>query len=320
MTIIDAVENCLTYWRNVNRIRETSAKTYGAILRRFAKHCGHEKAPGEVADRVHEYLRQRGAELGDHAFSKTFQVLRLFFEFSNKQGHCRNPLAQLRAPLVHETERVFLPEHSVYQLFEAVKDSGRENAGRDLALFAVLYFGLLRVGEAIRLRASDLDLEVGELLVLGKGGKQRRVPICENLSRILTAYLRVVPAQAPVLFPSRARYHAELGILDNARVEFTLREVYAPAAGLEGKVTPHTLRRSGADLLRRRGVDLAVIQRLLGHSSITTTLKYIGVSADELRSGVRTFDYTPLPGRVGNHLSVERLSHARHLNVKGLYR
>jgi site-specific recombinase XerD len=288
MNTRDARLAFLDFSRLARGLAPSSARLYEHILRRFELSVGENASLDAAAARAEAFLAQLGRRgVGDHARRKAFEVLRLFYRWACERGHAReNPLRDARAPIVHARPRTFLRRGEVGLLLHAVRISGRMHAARDHALLATLFYAGLRVGEALRLRLDQLDLDQGELHVLGKGGKVRRVPVHRELARILRAWLRQRPEASALLFPSAPAGHARTGQLDNSRVELVLREVYAPAAGLAGRVTPHTLRRTFATELRRRNVPLEHVQRLLGHADIRTTMVYLAEPMEGLKASI----------------------------------
>lgn len=312
MTIGDAVAAFLEEKRLLGRLRPRSSATYAAHLEAFASFCGAGLPIEKAALKVSDYLLKRGEDLGDHAFAKAWGLTRALLDWARVDHALRGR----RAPPIHDHARVFLSEGEVEKFLESVKGSGRLHAERDVALYAVCYYGLLRIGEATILKPGDVDTEAGEILVLGKGGRQRHVPMCRKLFLILAHWLKRLPPTACRLFPSQPAHWTATGTLDGCRMERVLREVYAPLAGLAGKMTPHTLRRSGADRLRRRGAPLTSIQHLLGHRRLETTMLYLGVSADELRSAVSLFDSPPARGGNVFHESDRNRLHYSRFFVK----
>jgi integrase/recombinase XerC len=141
---------------------------------------------------------------------------------------------------------------------------------RDMALVGIMYGCGLRVSEAVGLDLADIDLHVGELRVLGKGRKERIVPIPAQVVSLVRAHLatrQVAPAQQAVFLNARG------GRLTTRSVQRMLKE-RALATGADMSVTPHRLRHSYATHLLAGGVDLRAIQELLGHSALSTTERY----------------------------------------------
>jgi integrase/recombinase XerD len=176
----------------------------------------------------------------------------------------------------------------VERLLDAAGYAGTELAIRDRALLELLYATGARISEAVGLAVDDLDLSERTVLLHGKGGKQRRVPLGSYAGRAVQAYLvqarpGLVAAGrgTPVLF-----VNSRGGPLSRQSAWVVLRSAAERAglAGLEGPgISPHTLRHSFATHLMEGGADVRVVQELLGHASVTTTQIYTLVTVDRLR-------------------------------------
>jgi integrase/recombinase XerD len=172
----------------------------------------------------------------------------------------------------------------VERLLEAAGFDLTPLAVRDRALLEVLYATGARISEAVGLAIDDLDLAGRSVLLSGKGGKQRRVPLGSFAHDALEAYLvRARPALA-------ARGRGVPAVFLNARggrlsrqSAWTVLRTAAEKAGLANGISPHTLRHSFATHLMEGGADVRVVQELLGHSSVTTTQIYTLVTVDQLR-------------------------------------
>src|SRR5690606_32131051 len=170
------------------------------------------------------------------------------------------------------------------RLLRAASAGDDARALRDRALLELLYGCGARISEAVGLDCDDIDAEAGTVLLRGKGGKDRIVPIGRFAREAVDAYLvRARPglvaagAGTPALF-----LNARGGRLSRQSAWSVLRAA-AKRAGLSTTVTPHTLRHSFATHLLEGGADVRVVQELLGHASVTTTQVYTLVTVDRLR-------------------------------------
>jgi integrase/recombinase XerD len=172
----------------------------------------------------------------------------------------------------------------VEQLLDAASIDGTPLAVRDRALLEMLYATGARISEAVRVAVDDLDLGARSVLLSGKGGKQRRVPVGSFAAAALEAYLvRVRPALAAKGRGSPALFLNARGGSLSRQSAWTVLHDAADRAGLASGVSPHTLRHSFATHLMEGGADVRVVQELLGHSSVTTTQIYTLVTVDQLR-------------------------------------
>jgi integrase/recombinase XerD len=187
----------------------------------------------------------------------------------------------------------YLSEEEVDRLLAAAATRSGHDGKRMTALLEILYATGLRVSELVGLPLSALGRDGRILIVRGKGGKERMVPLTEPAMDALAAYLGIRhtvsplagrrPAQTPWLFPSRSR----AGHLTRVRFGQLLKEV-AVAAGVEpGRVSPHVLRHSFASHMLAHGADLRSVQQLLGHTDIGTTQIYTHVLEARLKALVQ---------------------------------
>ncbi|MGH8963426.1 MAG: site-specific tyrosine recombinase XerD [Jatrophihabitantaceae bacterium] len=172
----------------------------------------------------------------------------------------------------------------VERLLDAAGYARTPLAIRDRALLELLYASGARISEAVGLAVDDVDLPDRSVLLSGKGGKQRRVPLGSFAARAVEAYLVQVRPElvaagrgTPTLF-----LNSRGGPLSRQSAWLVLRAA-AERAGLAAGVSPHTLRHSFATHLMDGGADVRVVQELLGHSSVTTTQIYTLVTVDRLR-------------------------------------
>ena len=172
----------------------------------------------------------------------------------------------------------------VERLLDAAGYPGTALALRDRALLEVLYGTGARISEAVGLAVDDLDLTDNTVLLSGKGGKQRRVPVGSYAAKAVSAYLvQARPALAVAGKGSpRLFLNARGGPLSRQSAWVVLRTA-AERAGLAAGISPHTLRHSFATHLLEGGADVRVVQELLGHASIMTTQIYTLVTVDTLR-------------------------------------
>ncbi len=172
----------------------------------------------------------------------------------------------------------------VERLLDAAGYARTTLAVRDRALLELLYGTGARISEAVGLAVDDLDLHDNTVLLSGKGGKQRRVPVGSYAASALSAYLvtaRPALAAAGTGTP-RLFLNSRGGPLSRQSAWVVLRTA-AERAGLAAGLSPHTLRHSFATHLMEGGADVRVVQELLGHASVTTTQIYTLVTVDRLR-------------------------------------
>ena len=217
--------------------------------------------------------------------ARTVVAVRGFHRFAVSDGLATlDPAAAVKPPSPGKRLPKALPLSDVEAILEAAGAPGTTLALRDRALLEVLYGTGARISEAVGLDVDDLDLTDGTVLLRGKGGKERLVPVGSYAREAVEAYL--VRGRAE-LVTTRAVggalfLNARGGRLSRQSAWAVLGGA-ADRAGVTRDVSPHTLRHSFATHLLDGGADVRVVQELLGHSSVSTTQIYTLVTADTLR-------------------------------------
>jgi integrase/recombinase XerD len=233
-------------------------------------------------------LREGDAEhppLSSTSAARTVVAVRGFHKFAVQDGLATaDPAAGVKPPAPAKRLPKGLPLADVEAILEAAGAPGTVLALRDRALLEVLYGTGARISEAVGLDVDDLDSVDGTVLLRGKGGKQRLVPVGSYAQEAVSAYLvrgrpELVAAGkgTPALF-----LNARGGRLSRQSAWAVLVKA-AERAGVTKDVSPHTLRHSFATHLLDGGADVRVVQELLGHASVTTTQVYTLVTVDNLR-------------------------------------
>jgi integrase/recombinase XerD len=220
--------------------------------------------------------------LSSRSMARLISSLKGFYKFLVREDAVkRNPAANLSSPKSWRSLPKFLTVEEVEILLNQPDE--RDVRGiRDKAMLELIYAAGLRVTELLTLKPEDLNLDDRFLLCMGKGGKQRIIPIGEAASRAVRKYLakgrpKLLKRPSEFLFlTSRGKAFTRQGF-------WKLLRVYARKAGLEPKISPHILRHSFATHLLERGADLRSVQLMLGHSQITTTQIYTHVSRQRIR-------------------------------------
>ncbi len=193
-----------------------------------------------------------------------------------------DPTKELRPPRPRARLPKVLSRDEINRLLAQPRGTGPA-AMRDRALLETMYACGLRASEAIALKLSELDLETGVLLARGKGSKERIVPIGTKARSTLTTYLRTA---RPHLVGLRDQPYVFVNLRGAALSRQGLYKIvqrHARTAGLEARMSPHTLRHTFATHLLAGGCDLRSLQEMLGHADIATTQIYTHLSAERLR-------------------------------------
>jgi integrase/recombinase XerD len=243
-----------------------------------------------VRDLSHYLLYLRGEKLAPPSIARNLIALKMFYRFLRLEERVeRNTVELLSAPALWERIPQVLSPESVEKLLAGPQPTDRYYL-RDRALLETLYATGSRASEVVGLTVADLYLESAFCKCMGKGSKQRVVPLGKPAIAALRAYLgelrpRLVrgAAEVPWVFVSRGGRALTRVML------WVLVKKYVQRAGLSPKVSPHTLRHSFATHLLSGGADLRTVQELLGHANIRTTQHYTHVDRDRLKAIHRKF-------------------------------
>lgn len=238
---------------------------------------------GGLGDSTHEELTglaPKWRSLANSTIGRRTAALRRFFDFLHDEGiRADNPAASLARPRIERPLPRILDADEVERMFEVVADksaSGEPTALRNLALLELLYGSGLRATELVSLARRAIRPGQPFLILRGKGGKERLVPVSSRAAEAVEKWSDQVPAESKYLFPTRT------GHLSRVRLFQLLREIAAGAGIAPERVSPHVLRHAFATHLLAGGADLRALQTLLGHADIATTQIYTHVDSDRL--------------------------------------
>ncbi len=265
---------------------ENTLVAYERDLRKLVDFAGPKKrALLSLGQReLTEFIgRLRELGLGPRSQARAIHAVRGFYRYGVREGLIDvDPMENLRAPRAFRALPRYLTPAQVETLLDA-PDVSRPLGLRDRAILEVMYATGLRVSEVIGLRAESLDMDLGIARVLGKGQKERLVPLGKVARGWVKRYLAEVRdtltrgRPAPALFVNhRGGRLSRMGLWGIVRR-------HAVTAGVERVLTPHVLRHSFASHLLERGADLRSLQAMLGHADISTTQIYTHITRERLR-------------------------------------
>jgi integrase/recombinase XerD len=294
MQVESAVAQFLTYNRVEKGLSPNTLSAYQRDLRDFAAFAAKRKLALEAIrrdDLVDFLTGLYHQKLESRTVARHLVTVRNFFRFALQQELITaDPAANLESPKLRRTLPGCLRIGEVDRLLEQ-PDASTPLGLRDLAMLELLYSTGLRVSELTGLRVADLDNKVGCVRCIGKGDKERIVPVGRKALGTVGRYLeksrpglaaRARPAAAaPYLFVNRRG-----GKLSRVGV-WKIFSAYGRRAGLRVALTPHMLRHSFATHLLERGADLRSVQLMLGHADISTTQIYTHVVEERLKQVYR---------------------------------
>ncbi|MBC8215263.1 MAG: site-specific tyrosine recombinase XerD [Candidatus Marinimicrobia bacterium] len=284
-----------TMLRVEKNLAANSIQAYRRDLNRYVTFLTEEEAvknlEGVRQKHIRGYFRMlKDAHLAAASISRAFSSVRSYHAFLSDEGHVRhNPAHMLEAPKLPQKLPNILTAQEVDKILTAV-DIRTSLGKRDHAVLEMLYSSGLRVSELCDLKLQDLLLDSEMIRVIGKGGKERLVPLGPQAKDSLDTYLKYVRPglsrkgkAAGKVFISRNG-----NPLTRAMVNILLKK-WTLAAEVNKKVSPHTLRHSFATHLLEGGADLRSVQEMLGHADISTTQIYTHLDREHLKEVHRTF-------------------------------
>ena len=281
MSIIDAFLDNL--WLEYG-LSQNTISSYRTDLKFLQNHFAKADISSLNFEQLHSFISHRSK----HGYSarsnaRMISTLRKFYnwiEITNKTQ--TNPTSNLELPKLAKNLPKDISESDIEKLLEAPNMS--EQIGvRDKAMLELMYATGLRVSELISLDIDDMDVNMGVIRVLGKGSKERIVPIGEYALEYLGIYYEQVRPDLAKSSKERAVFLSK-HFKRITRQSFWYRiKNYAVIAGIDSKVSPHTLRHAFATHLLDHGADLRSVQLLLGHSSVSTTTIYTHISQIRLQ-------------------------------------
>jgi integrase/recombinase XerD len=289
MEINPAINAFLTHVRVEKGLSANTISAYRRDLLKFDEFAKKRKLTLEAVrrDDLVDFLSSLyHQKLESRTVARHLVTMRNFFRFAQiKEMVAEDPSLNLESPKIRRSLPGYLRLEEVEKLL-AQPDEKTSFGLRDRAMLEVLYSSGLRVSELTSLRVMDLDRAAGCLRCIGKGDKERIVPIGKKATALVERYLRDArpkllvkgsPGNSPALFLNRRG-----GAFSRVGV-WKILSAYGRKAGLRVALTPHMLRHSFATHLLERGADLRSVQLMLGHSDISTTQIYTHVVEERLK-------------------------------------
>jgi integrase/recombinase XerD len=287
-----AIGRFLDHLKVERQLAPNTLSAYGSDLARFAAFAAGRglRDPGAIkALDLLDHLSQSAERLAARSQARGLTTLRVFFRFLKAEKIIdADPTADLDMPRYGRKLPVVLTLNEVEALL-AAPDRGSPRGARDGAMLELLYATGLRVSELVRLRLGQINFQAGYLVALGKGRKERIVPVGEVALASLRGYVETARPQLltrgkGLVVKSEAVFVTRLGRAMTRQGFWKLISAYARAAGIRRALSPHKLRHAFATHLVERGADLRAVQAMLGHADIGTTEVYTHLSRGHLRA------------------------------------
>lgn len=279
------VQAFVDFCRVEKGLSPNSIEAYGLDLKKFAAFCKEDKVPD--AEGVRRYLDSLYAlGLSSRSIARHLTTVRNLYAFLLREGRIESdPASLIPAPRQWQKLPKYLSRDDVERIIQT-PDTARATGSRDRAMLELLYASGLRISELCGVQMSDIDANLGVIRVVGKGNKQRLVPVGRAALEAIEDYTN--GARGRLLHGRSSRYlfvTARGGPLTR-KAFWKALNFYGRKAGLGRRLTPHLLRHSFATHLLEGGADLRSVQVMLGHADISTTQIYTHVVKSRLRSTV----------------------------------
>ncbi|MBW1667353.1 MAG: site-specific tyrosine recombinase XerD [Deltaproteobacteria bacterium] len=279
-------EHFMHYLRVEKGLADNTIDSYGRDLARYLEFLETRKkgSPLKVSqDDILDYLFTLNGVLSPRSIARNISTIKGFYRFLVSEGKLeKNPTRLLNSPKLPLRLPGVLTTEEVEELL-CQPDSATPRGKRDKAMLELLYATGLRVSELVRLKVSNINLEAGYVRTIGKGSKERMVPVGTKAMEALKDYLAsgrrlfLKKRSSPYLFLSaRGKPLTRQGF-------WKIIKRYGAKAGIDKVITPHSLRHSFASHLLEFGADLRSVQVMLGHVDISTTQIYTHVTTERLR-------------------------------------
>ncbi|WP_186757693.1 site-specific tyrosine recombinase XerD [Echinicola salinicaeni] len=284
------------YYLKIERsLSQNSISAYQQDIKRLAHHFKENYPDLKLSGLQLEHLRSfvhelASMEVSEYTQARVISGIKAFFKFLMYEDIIsEDPAVLLEAPKLGRKLPDTLSYYEINQILEGVK-LGEAEGHRNRAILEVLYSSGLRVSELTELKLSNVFTDIGFLRVIGKGNKERLVPVGKDALKYLQIYLKEIRRNQKI-----AAGHEEYVFLNRRGKKLTRVMVFlmikkiVAEVGIHKKVSPHTFRHSFATHLIEGGADLRAVQEMLGHESITTTEIYTHLDREYLRQVLTEF-------------------------------
>ncbi len=292
MVIIEAINEYRQYLIVEKGLSKNTIIAYISDLKKFSIYLNDSFQINKIEELSKEHIRLYLKELGktntSASITRKLVSLRMFFNFLIKEKIIDvNIISDFDLPKINKKLPVILSTTEMQEILETIKINDHISC-RNRCMLELMYATGLRVSELINLNVSSINLYMGYIKVVGKGDKERIVPIGEIAKTILDIYLnqyrdKFIKKESSLLF-----FNNHGNKLSREEFYIILKQVINKTS-INKKISPHTIRHSFATHLLENGADLRSIQELLGHSDISTTTIYTHISNQKIKNEYQQF-------------------------------
>lgn len=283
------MEPFLAYLKFEKRFSQHTVRSYETDLIAFFDYITLQYGETPLPQLTHLYIRSWLAQLKENgltakSINRKISTLRSFFKYSLKQGQIElSPMTKITAPKNEKRLPQFVAERDISTLFTHVEFSDDWNGKTDRLLLQLFYNTGMRLSELLGLKESSFNFSNHTVKVLGKGNKERLIPLNEELLAAVKAY-GVLKKSLPVEAPAENLLVTEKGKALQPRAVYTRVRNYLNLVTTIDKRSPHILRHTFATHLTNNGADINAVKELLGHSSLAATQVYTHNTIEKLKN------------------------------------
>ena len=280
------IDNFLYFLEVERGVSQNTVVCYRKDLEKFAEYCsrvGAKISNVRREDIISFMMKLKDQNLSAATISRNLAALKTFWKFLvSEQIVKENPVVLVETPKLWKNIPEVLNKEEVETLLDAPKKKGWLGI-RDRAILELMYASGLRVSEVKELTKANINLEAGFVKCLGKGGKERIVPLGRIAARSIDKYIQLSREKLAQKTGDKHLFLSKLGRKISRQSLWKMIQKYAIQSGIKKHITPHTLRHSFATHLLEGGAELIGVQEMLGHADISTTQIYTHVSQDKLK-------------------------------------
>lgn len=275
-------------------LSQNSIYSYTYDLKKFSEFLSQKEKDilDATQDDIQQFLKYEkiNKKNSSKTLARSLAAIRQFYNFISDtvDVQIQNPTEKIETPQVEKTLPDFLTVNELNRLFSSISEDDCYEL-RDKTIFELLYSSGLRISEAITLTTADVDFENAIVNVIGKGNKQRMVPIGKEALRLLSKYIKESRSAIIGSRESEYLFVSKKGSQLNRKSVWRLLKNYVARTEIQKNITPHTLRHSFATHLIENGADLRSVQELLGHMDISTTQIYTHMARKQLQKIHKNF-------------------------------
>lgn len=277
------VEGYIEYLFANKNLSKNTILSYKDDLKKFISFIEQNDLKKLENNIIQNYVKFLSKNFSPKSHSRKLSSLKAFFNYLvDLKLVNKNPIADVDFPKITKTIPKLLSEKEIFTLLERTYNDSSFKGLRMSVMMEILYATGIRISELVEIKNGDLSEDFSSVLIKGKGGKQRVVPLFGKVKEVLKKYLfekRHFNTKGSFLFPSNSKF----GHITRHRFFQLLKKLSLECGINVSKVSPHTIRHSFASHLLERGVDLRIIQESLGHKDISTTQIYTHIQSKKIR-------------------------------------